>query len=1097
MSSGGRAPQAQEGLSNAPSGSASPTAAGDPLLRPLAVRCGDTLSVGRIFQRAASDADGTPRALRDTGLVQPSQPRADAGRSPWVILIPILAGVVLTVAWLAWHDAPSKTPDEKPTVVDPTRLSRERTTAFIAAARSVQQDDPELALTLVRKAPSPALAASAFARHAGLLNGLHIAPDGRLLTAGRDHEAILWNADGSGSVRFRGHRGPVLDAVLSPDQARVLTASSDGTARLWKLSGEALAVLRGHVGAVRSARFSADGTRLLTVGLDGEARLWSASGEPLRVLRDAGTATLEAHFLAGGTYVVSRDDRGTLRVFDAVEQAGPRTAPIPAVAALRIPRKQESRSALLLVSDGRVVQFITMIPGHHAVRNLVGHAARVLDAVIAPETDTIATASLDGTARLWSADGTPLRVLKGHGLAVIRVRVNGSGERVLTLGADGSARLWNARGETLATLTGPAFRDLGYASDGQVIWAVPRDAPGLLLFDADGTPRADGFNPEPDAREAPRPRAAGTAVCAGCHRKEYDLWAGSNHARTFEPAVAGNLPPIVQKGGTVNHAPGTTTFERRDGEFVASTVGADGDVNDYPLGWIAGRRRIRMYVTEMPDGRLQVMPAMRAELPDQWFDYTHLLFGGDPDAVPVVKPGDDAFWTGAGRSWGARCARCHSSGAQPRLPTTEQPGPRATWRDIGVDCEACHGPGAEHAQAWARADTNAPLLKLGTLDRKSSIEACTTCHMEGDVVEGDYRLGQDLYEHLDPTLLLDEERIDARGRPLELIYHGVSFGISRCAQEGGLTCARCHQAHGGPHAALLGRPPTNHELCAECHVDLVRNVATHSHHDATGAGGSCVGCHMPRLVIERGHGIITDHSIGVPDPKARGKGFARDACSWCHQGDLGAPADVVQLTDDRIRTAYAGWWPEAQPAQPWMLAVAAARADRPEAGAALVKVLEDRTQYRLVRATAVRLLGRQAATHTEVLLHACGDADSLVRRNALRALATLRSEQADAALQDALDDPSRAVRVVAARTALEGWRRVQENAALLKAVLPVLSEDAQAVPNDEMRWFRLGAACDVAGDTAGAIRAYGNMVGLHPLAHYVNRRLEELRSERR
>jgi len=1026
--------------------------------------------------------------------VQPPQPRADAGRSPWGILIAILACVVLAIAWVASRDDAAPPAPQAPPVESPAQRGATRALALLASARSIRHEDPQLALRLLCEALSPVLTEAAYGRHARLVNAIDFASEGRLLTAGRDHDAILWDADGSEAVRFRGHRGPVLDTVISPDRAHVLTASSDGTARLWKISGEALAVLRGHVGAVRSARFSADGTHILTVGLDGDARLWSPSGEPRRVLDDADTATLEAHFLAGGTYVVSRDDRGTVRVFDTVEQAVPRMAPIPNVAALRIPRKQGKGLALLLANDGRVEQRMTISPGHHGTRHLVGHAARVLDAAVATETGTIATASLDGTARLWSADGKLLRVLKGHGLAVVRVRISAAGTRILTLGVDGGARLWSERGDTLAVLAGPPFEDLGFAANGRVLWAVQRDAPGLLLFEADGTPRDDGYVP---ADVSPKRPDVGTAVCAGCHRKEYDLWAGSNHARTFEPATADNLPAIVLEGGTVEHAPGATMFEGQDGAFIASTVGADGEVHDYPLGWIAGRRRIRMYVTEMPDSRLQVLPAMRAELPDQWFDYTHLLFGGDPDAVPVVKPGDDAFWTGAGRSWGARCARCHVSGARPRLPTPEQPGPRATWRDIGVDCEACHGPGAEHARAWARADTNAPLLKLGTLDRKASIEACTTCHMEGEVVQGDYRLGEDLYEHLDPALLLDEERIDARGRLLELIYHGVSFGVSRCAQEGGLTCVRCHQAHGGVHPALLGRAPTNHELCAECHVDLVRNLAAHGHHDATGAGGSCVGCHMPRLVIERGHGIITDHSIGVPDPTARGKGVARDACSWCHQGGLGAPAGVVQLTDERIRSSYAAWWPEAQPAQPWMLAVAAGRADRPEAGAALVKILEDRTQYRLVRATAVRLLGRHAAAHTKVLLAACSDADSLVRRNALRGLATLRSEQADAALLDALDDPSRAVRVAAARTALEGWRRVQENAALLAAVLPVLAADADAVPNDEMRWFRLGAASDVAGDVDGAVRAYGNMVVLHPLAHYVKGRLKELRAKQR
>ena len=83
----------------------------------------------------------------------------------------------------------------------------------------------------------------------------------------------------------------------------------------------------------------------------------------------------------------------------------------------------------------------------------------------------------------------------------------------------------------------------------------------------------------------------------------------------------------------------------------------------------------------------------------------------------------------------------------------------------------------------------------------------------------------------------------------------------------------------------------------------------------------------------------------------------------------------------------------------------------------------------------------------------------------------------------------------AARSALEGWQRVQQNSALLKAILPVLEEEARALPNDEMRWYRLGAARDVSGDVPGAVEAYARMVALHPLSIYIRRRLDALRKQ--
>jgi predicted TPR repeat methyltransferase len=86
------------------------------------------------------------------------------------------------------------------------------------------------------------------------------------------------------------------------------------------------------------------------------------------------------------------------------------------------------------------------------------------------------------------------------------------------------------------------------------------------------------------------------------------------------------------------------------------------------------------------------------------------------------------------------------------------------------------------------------------------------------------------------------------------------------------------------------------------------------------------------------------------------------------------------------------------------------------------------------------------------------------------------------------------VRTRAARTALAGWERVGANRPLLDACLPALLADAQAWPLDDQRWFRLGAARELAGDLAGAVEAYRRQVALDPsattIAAYVTK-LEE------
>jgi WD40 repeat protein len=80
-----------------------------------------------------------------------------------------------------------------------------------------------------------------------------------------------------------------------------------------------------------------------------------------------------------------------------------------------------------------------------------------------PDGAQLATASDDGTARLWdAATGTARLTLKGHTGPVARVAFSPDGAQLATASADGTIRLWDtAAGRCLATLA--ALPDDGYA----------------------------------------------------------------------------------------------------------------------------------------------------------------------------------------------------------------------------------------------------------------------------------------------------------------------------------------------------------------------------------------------------------------------------------------------------------------------------------------------------------------------------------------------------------------------------------------------------------------------------------------------------------
>jgi hypothetical protein len=80
---------------------------------------------------------------------------------------------------------------------------------------------------------------------------------------------------------------------------------------------------------------------------------------------------------------------------------------------------------------------------------LEGHRGAVTSVAFSPSGDHVLTGSWDGTARLWRTDGSdrddPL-VLKGHGRAVTSAAFSPSGDHVVTGSRDDTARLWRTDG---------------------------------------------------------------------------------------------------------------------------------------------------------------------------------------------------------------------------------------------------------------------------------------------------------------------------------------------------------------------------------------------------------------------------------------------------------------------------------------------------------------------------------------------------------------------------------------------------------------------------------------------------------------------------
>jgi Flp pilus assembly protein TadD len=132
-----------------------------------------------------------------------------------------------------------------------------------------------------------------------------------------------------------------------------------------------------------------------------------------------------------------------------------------------------------------------------------------------------------------------------------------------------------------------------------------------------------------------------------------------------------------------------------------------------------------------------------------------------------------------------------------------------------------------------------------------------------------------------------------------------------------------------------------------------------------------------------------------------------NACTQCH----------ADRSADWAAQAVAGWFPHGRQTAPhYAIALHAGRTGAVDAEQQLDRLITDRSQPAIARASALRLLGRYATSASEPALQAAiADPDPLVRSAAPRALPSSASPATLRSVAPLLRDPVRAVRIEAAR----------------------------------------------------------------------------------
>jgi WD40 repeat protein len=189
---------------------------------------------------------------------------------------------------------------------------------------------------------------------------------------------------------LEGHKGWVDALAFTPDNNGLFSASTDNSIMYWDLIKGTNTVFATNENKINSITISPDGKHMAGGASDGKIILWNLGNNESSVLYQSGdNAITVLKYNNSGTKIAFGNKTGTLGILN-----------------LRT----------------------------NKVARINGHAARINDLQFSPDDNLLATASYDGTIKIWDGNNLNIRpvIIKGHEAWALSLAFNEDGKYLIT-----------------------------------------------------------------------------------------------------------------------------------------------------------------------------------------------------------------------------------------------------------------------------------------------------------------------------------------------------------------------------------------------------------------------------------------------------------------------------------------------------------------------------------------------------------------------------------------------------------------------------------------------------------------------------------------